>query len=105
MTDQYAKHIEKCKAPKKAATVKTIVEWIMLGIRRGYDTQLLAEKLNLKGIKTLVGKKWTYYSLQMQIRKMAMLDSDSSLAWGLSMLIKEGKVSANDLELLDARTR
>lgn len=105
MADQYSRYIEKSKAPKKASTVKTIVSWIMLGIRKGYDTKLLAEKLNTQGIKTVLNKPWTYHSLQMQILKMARLDSDSSLAWGLAMLIHEGKVSPEDLELLEARTR
>lgn len=105
MAFEYEKYIDKCKAPKKASAVKRIVEWIMLGVRKGYDSELLADKLNTQGIKTIQGKKWNYYSLQMQLLKMARLDTDSSLAWGLAMLLREGKVSADDLELLEARTR
>lgn len=105
MNDAYNAYIKSCKAPKKPSVVKNIVRWILVGIRKGYDTQLIADKLNEHRIKTLQNKTWTYNSLQMQILKMARLDRDSSLAWALATMIEEGSAYEHDLVLLADRTK
>lgn len=102
---QYEKYIARCKAPKNEEKVMQIVEHILIGLRKGYATAYMANRLNQYRIYTLMGKAWTPHSLQMQILKMQRLDADSSLAWGLAQAIEEGDATADDLELLAARVR
>lgn len=103
--DDYSNYIEKCKSPKKAVAIRAIVMNIMTGIRQHLTTKELAEKLNSSKVYTLMKKKWTSNSLQMQILKMARLERDSNLAWGLATLTKQNFITKSDLELLDMRTR
>lgn len=105
MAYEYQKHIAKCKAPKNPSTIKVIVSTILDGIRKGLNTFELAEYLNDRGVKTIMNKPWNYYNLQMQLLKMARLDSDSSLAWGLNLLLEEGTANESDLFLLTQRTK
>lgn len=105
MTDAYQAKIDQSKAPKKWQDVKNILTWLQLGIRNGYDTKTLCDKLNAKKVKTLTGSLWTMNSLQMQILKMARLDDDSSLARGWAYLMKTGQVTAADMALLQDRVR
>jgi hypothetical protein len=103
MANEYQKHIDKCKAPKNASTIKAIVLAILDGIRKGLDTNQLAEHLNCRGVKTIMKKPWNYFNLQMQLLKMARLESDSSLAMGLVMLVNEGIATPSDVQLLKVR--
>lgn len=105
MAYEYEKHIAKCKAPKNPSTIKVIVSTILDGIRKGLNTFELAEYINDSGVKTIMNKPWNYYNLQMQLLKMARLDPDSSLAWGLNLLLEEGKANESDLFLLTQRTK
>lgn len=103
--DQYTRYIEKCKAKKKALPIKNIVKNIIIGIRQGLNSTQLADKLNSLKVYTLMRKSWTPNSLQMQILKMARMDTDSTLAWGLATLIKEKFVNSDDISLLSQRAR
>ena len=103
--DALQSYIASSKAPKKPSKVKQIVEYILLGLRKEYATPFLAERLNQHKVFTLMGKRWSYESLQMQILKMARFDHDSSLAWGLWQALKSGSATQADLELLQARVR
>lgn len=105
MAYEYQKHIAKCKAPKNPSTIKVIVSTILDGIRKGLNTFELAKYLNDSGVKTIMNKPWNYYNLQMQLVKMARLDPDSSLAWGLNLLLEENKANETDLFLLTQRTK
>jgi hypothetical protein len=105
MRDAYQAKIDASKAPKKWADVKNILNWLQLGIRNGYDTKTLCDKLNARRIKTLTGGTWSMNSLQMQILKMARLEDDSSLARGWAYLMKLGQVTEQDMALLQDRVR
>lgn len=105
MNDLYQEKINSSKEPKKWIVVKNILNWLQLGIRNGYETKVLCDKLNAKGIKTLTGLQWTVHSLQMQTLKIARLDDDSSLARGWAYLMKQGQVTAADMALLQDRVR
>lgn len=98
-------YIANCKAPKSVAAVTKIVKYILEGFRKGYDSTHLANQLNKFGIYTLMGKRWTANSVQMQALKMARFDHDSSLAWGFAKAMKSGEATQADLDLLLARTR
>lgn len=105
MISSYKWEIHLRKAPKKPEKIKRIVKYILIGIRKGYDTPYMAQRLNKYGIWTLRSKSWTASSLQMQILKMQRQDSDSSLAWGLADAIRVGDATEEDIDLLDARIR
>lgn len=103
--EAYTAYIESCKVPKSQAKVKNIVYWILVGIRKGYTTQQIADKLNAKAVLTIQGKKWTYHALQMQLLKMSRLDNASSLAWALGCMLDAGDATESDVTLLKERTR
>lgn len=105
MSDALSTYIANCKAPKAVAKVKEIVKYILLGFRKGYSSSHLASQLNKVGIHTLMGKKWTANSVQVQALKMCRFDDDSSLAWGVAQAMKSGEATQADLDLLLARTR
>lgn len=104
-TSPYQAHIDRCRQPKSWLKVKNILTWLQLGIRNKYDTKQLCEKLNARSIKPLVSNNWTVNSLQMQLLKMARLDSDSSLAAGWAYLMKTGSVTNEDHQLLLDRVK
>lgn len=101
----YESYIQSCKAPKGQEKIKRIVHWIIVGIRKGYTTNIIAEKLNIHNILTIQGKQWTYHALQMQLLKISRLDSDSSLAWAFSVMLNDGNANEADLLLIQERTR
>jgi|GEM_PF-3944065 len=105
MSDALNNYIANCKAPKATDTIKKIVKYIVEGFRKGYDSTHLANQLNKIGVYTLMGKRWTANSVQMQALKMARFDLDSSLAWGFAKAMKSGEATQADLERLLARTR
>jgi hypothetical protein len=93
------------KAPNKRIRAQLIVTNVIHGIRAGFGTATIAEKLNGFGILTITKKRWTVYSLQMQILKMARFDSRSTLAMTLNQLIEYGDITRDDIGLLDTRVR
>lgn len=101
----YDTYVKNCKAPKSQVKVTRIVKAILELLRQGASTDEMAIELNRMGVRTIQDKHWTYYSLQMQICKMARQDNDSSLAWALSVLINNEEASACDLALLKSRCR
>jgi hypothetical protein len=103
--DAYNAYIESCKAPKSQAKVEAIVAAILSLLRKGLTVEQIAFELNQSKMFTIQGKPWNYYSLQMQIGKMARLESNSSLAWGLKVLIETGDAHQDDLLMLRQRTR
>lgn len=103
--DAYDAYIESCKAPKSQAKVEEIVTAILKLLRKGLTVDQMVNELNRAKVLTLQGKAWNYYSLQMQIGKMARLDPSSSLAWGLKVLIETGNAHNEDLSNLRNRTR
>jgi hypothetical protein len=105
MSDAYQDKINSSKQPKKWLAVKNILTWLQLGIRNRYETKVLCDKLNAKGIKTLTGLSWSSNSLAMQLLFMSRLDEDSSLARGWAYLMKQGQVTAADMLLLQDRVR
>lgn len=105
MNDALSTYIANCKAPKQQSKIKKIVQYIVEGFRKGYDSTHLANQLNKIGVYTLMDKRWTANSVQMQALKMARFDDDSSLAWGFARAMKSGEATQADLDLLLARTR
>jgi hypothetical protein len=105
MSDALNNYIANCKAPKAVAKVTTIVSKILKGFRLGMSSQAIADKLNEICVYTLMGKRWTANSVQVQALKMARFDLDSSLAWGFAKAMKSGEATQADLDLLLARTR
>lgn len=105
MRDAYQAKIEKCKAPKNYSTVHNILHYLLTGIRKGYDTELLCKKLNTHSIKPLVADKWTANSLQMQIMFIARLDDKNSLARGFMTMLRQGEATMEDLQLFHDRVR
>jgi len=103
--DAYNTYIESCKTPKSQAKVEAIVIAILDLLRKGLTADQIANELNQAKMFTIQGKPWNYYSLQMQIGKMARLDPNSSLAWGLKVLIETGGAQYDDLRMLRQRTR
>ncbi|MQA22792.1 hypothetical protein [Rugamonas rivuli] len=101
----YDAYIEKCKAPKAKAKVHNIVHHLLIGIRKGYTSQYLADRLNQFKVYTLMAKHWTANSVQMQLLKMKRFDNDSSLAWGFAHALSTGLATEDDLELLASRVR
>lgn len=101
--NEYEAHIAKCKEPKNKVKVKRILDHILIGIRKGYNTAFLVKKLNDHHIKPLVSDKWTVNSLQMQIMKIAKLDSESSLASAFGWMLKTGLATNADYELFQTR--
>jgi hypothetical protein len=91
------------KSPKKVEKVKRIVDHILIGVRKGYDTPYMARRLNKYGIWTLRSRSWTANSLQMQLLKMHRMESGSTLAQGLSEAIQAGDATQDDLNLLAGR--
>jgi hypothetical protein len=74
-------------------------------LRKGMTVGQMVDELNKARVLTIQGKPWNYYSLQMQIGKMAKLDESSSLAWGLRLLKETGEANDWDLANLRMRTR
>lgn len=105
MNDAYAEKIQKSKAPKNFSIVKNILHYFLLGIRKGYDTQTLCNKLNEHRIKPLVADSWTYHSTQMQIMFMARLDSSSSLGRAFGYMLHTGAATEADMALLQDRVQ
>ena len=105
MSDALSTYIANCKAPKAVAKVKEIVKYIVEGFRKEYSSSHLANQLNKIGVYTLMGKRWTANSVQIQALKMCRFDNDSSLAWGFAQAMKSGEATQTDLDLLLARTR
>lgn len=98
-------HSKAIKAPNKRIRALLIVGTIIHGIRAGFDTASLVEKLNGFGILSITKKQWTVYSLQMQILKMARHDVRSTLAMTLGDMICYGDISHEDIHLLESRVR
>lgn len=98
-------HSKASQAPNKRIRAQLIVASIIHGIRSGFNTASLVEKLNGFGILSLTKKRWTVYSLQMQILKMARHDVRSTLAITLGDMICYGDISQDDIYLLESRVR
>lgn len=103
--DAYQAYIDKCKAKKPQAKVIRIVRTILELLRQGMTTDQMVEALNKLGVLTIQDKTWNYYSLQMQLAKMARQDNDSSLAWAFSLLLDTDEANLDDLQLLKNRCR
>lgn len=101
----YQAKIDECKAPKAWAKTKRILQYLILGVRNGYPSSLIAEKLNARGVTPLVSQRWTPHSLAMQILFMSRLDEKTSLGRGMMYMLKTGEATENDLFLLRDRTR
>jgi hypothetical protein len=104
MSDAWNMYIERCKQPKSIAKVEKIVEKILKGFRLGLSSSEIAEKMNGIAVYTLMNKRWTANSLQMQALKMARFDADSSLAWGFAKALANGLATQADVDLLNERT-
>ncbi|OEZ67937.1 hypothetical protein JAB5_51880 [Janthinobacterium sp. HH103] len=105
MNDAYQEKIARSKQPKKFKVVQNILHYFLLGIRKGYDTQTLCNRLNEYGIKPLVADSWTYHSTQMQIMFMARLDSSSSLGRAFGYMLHIGAATEADMALLQDRVQ
>lgn len=105
MSDAYQEKIARSKQPKKFKVVQNILHYFLLGIRKGYDTQTLCNRLNEHGIKPLVAESWSYHSTQMQIMFIARLDEANSLARGFAYMLRTGGATLDDLALIQARTK
>lgn len=103
MNRSYNSAIRKSKAPKKPEKVMNIVSHLLIGVRKEYPTKYMANRLNQYGVPTLMSRRWTPYSLQMQLLKMHRMDTNSSLAWGLSEALRTGEASQEDINLLATR--
>lgn len=104
-TDAYQAKIDNCKAPKSWDKVKRILQYLILGVRNNYQTSVIVDKLNARGIKPLVSDRWTPHSCAMQLMFMSRLDESSSLGRGFAYMLKTGDANENDLFLLRERTR
>lgn len=103
--DLYQAKIDECKAPKSWAKTKRILQYLILGVRNGYTSSVIADKLNARGVTPLVSERWTPHSLAMQLMFMSRLDEKTSLGRGMMYLLKTGDATPNDLFLLRERTR
>jgi hypothetical protein len=105
MLDAYEAKIAKCKAPKNYSSVHRILTHLLIGLRKGYDTEYLCNRLNQYSIKPLVAERWTPNSLQMQIMFIARLDDKNSLARGFMTMLRNGEASMEDHQLFHDRVR
>lgn len=103
--DAYQTYIDQCKAKKSQAKVTRIVKAILELLRQGMTTDQMVDALNKSGVMSIQDKRWNYYSLQMQLAKMARQDNDSSLAWAFSLLLDTDEATEDDLHLLKSRCR
>lgn len=103
MNRSYNDAIRKCKAKKKPENIDNILEHLLIGIRKQYPTNYMANRLNQYGIRTLTSRFWTPRSLQMQLLKMHRMDEESSLANGFADALKTGQATQDDLNLLAMR--
>lgn len=101
----YEEYIAECKKKKDKSKVEKIIKYMLIGIRKGYSSKMLARRLNEFKILSLVDKKWTAPNVQMHILKMRNEDPKSSLAKGLKDALSEGWATQGDIELLMARCR
>lgn len=99
----YDREIEKRKAPKNLTVVTHIIKHIIICLQRGYSAAEAAAKLNTHKIYTITGRRWTANSLQMQIMRMARLDGDSSLAYGIRSMLRTGEATTDDYALMVGR--
>jgi hypothetical protein len=104
-TCPYTDYINKSKAHKDIEKVKTLVKWLIVGIRKHLTTKFIAERLNKVEIFSINGKRHTANSVAMQLLKLARRDPESSAVFALSLLIDDGVISDHDLELLQKRVR
>ena len=102
-TCPYTDYINKSKAHKDIEKVKTLVKWLIVGIRKHLTTKFIAERLNKVEIFSINGRP-PANSVAMQLLKLARRDPESSAVFALSLLIDDGVISDHDLELLQAST-
>jgi len=98
-------YITRCKSPKKQEKVAKIIKYILIGLRKGYDTAYLAYRLNLFKVWTLMDRRWTPNSLQMQLLKLHRKEAGSSLAEFWQEEYKHGRIYESDLVILADRVR
>lgn len=105
MNAHYENYIARSKATKKADAVQLILDHLLIGVRKGYSTELLCTKLNEKGIKPLVADKWRSNALQMQIMFLARMDETNSIVRAFKHMLEDDEATPADHALFQARTK